>query len=148
MTTIMKAWKNIYAPCHDQLAIHAQSDPEIFLIRQGPTSDQGRSTFRPGRGVGVGGGGWKVRQILPLQNPYPGKSRMSTDTVKTKSRDLVFLNATLTVLLVIRYALFYFYYTTDCYMDRACMSLVVRKPVFGVSDQVRHKLGCATTEDS
>ena len=30
----------------------------------------------------------------------------------------------------------------------ACdLSLVVRKPVFGVSDQVRHKLGCTTTED-
>ena len=27
------------------------------------------------------------------------------------------------------------------------LSLVVRKPVFGVSDQVRHKPGCATTED-
>ena len=27
------------------------------------------------------------------------------------------------------------------------LSLVVRKPVFGVSDQVRHKLGCTTTED-
>ena len=27
------------------------------------------------------------------------------------------------------------------------MSLVVRKPVFGVSDQVRHKPGCTTTED-
>ena len=27
------------------------------------------------------------------------------------------------------------------------MSLVVRKPVFGVSDQVRHKLGCTTTQD-
>ena len=27
------------------------------------------------------------------------------------------------------------------------MSLVVRKPVFGVSDQVRHKLGCTITED-
>ena len=27
------------------------------------------------------------------------------------------------------------------------LSLVARKPVFGVSDQVRHKLGCATTED-
>ena len=27
------------------------------------------------------------------------------------------------------------------------MSLVVRKPVFGVSDQVPHKPGCATTED-
>ena len=26
------------------------------------------------------------------------------------------------------------------------MSLVVRKPVFGVSDQVRHKPGCAVTE--
>ena len=23
----------------------------------------------------------------------------------------------------------------------------MRKPVFGVSDQVRHKLGCAVTED-
>ena len=29
----------------------------------------------------------------------------------------------------------------------ANMSLVVRKPVFGVSDQVRHKLGCTATED-
>ena len=27
------------------------------------------------------------------------------------------------------------------------MSLVVRKPVFGVSDQVPHKPGCAITED-
>ena len=27
------------------------------------------------------------------------------------------------------------------------MSLDVRKPVFGVSDQVRHKPGCAVTED-
>ena len=26
-------------------------------------------------------------------------------------------------------------------------SLVVRKPVFGVSDQVRHKPGCTATED-
>ena len=28
------------------------------------------------------------------------------------------------------------------------MSLVVRKPIFGVSDQVLHKPGCTTTEDS
>ena len=27
------------------------------------------------------------------------------------------------------------------------MSLVMRKPVFGVSDQVRHKPGCTTTKD-
>ena len=27
------------------------------------------------------------------------------------------------------------------------MSLVVRKPVFGVFDQVRHKPGCTATED-
>ena len=27
------------------------------------------------------------------------------------------------------------------------MSLVVRKPVFSVSDQVRHKPGCTATED-
>ena len=27
------------------------------------------------------------------------------------------------------------------------MSRVVRKPVFVISDQVQHKLGCATTED-
>ena len=27
------------------------------------------------------------------------------------------------------------------------MSLIVRKPVFGVFDQVRHKRGCTTTED-
>ena len=27
------------------------------------------------------------------------------------------------------------------------MSLVVRKPVFRVSDQVPHKLGCTATED-
>ena len=27
------------------------------------------------------------------------------------------------------------------------MSLVVRKPVFGVPDQVRHKPGCTATED-
>ena len=29
----------------------------------------------------------------------------------------------------------------------AYLSLVVRKPVFGVSDQVRHKPGCTTTQD-
>ena len=29
----------------------------------------------------------------------------------------------------------------------AYWSLVVRKPVFGVSDQVRHKPGCTATED-
>ena len=28
------------------------------------------------------------------------------------------------------------------------LSLVLRKPVFGVSDQVQHKPGCAATEDS
>ena len=28
------------------------------------------------------------------------------------------------------------------------LSLVVRKPVFGVSDLVRHKPGCTVTEDS
>ena len=27
------------------------------------------------------------------------------------------------------------------------MSLIVRKPVFGISDLVRHKPGCAATED-
>ena len=27
------------------------------------------------------------------------------------------------------------------------MSLVLRKPVFGVSDQVCHKLGCVVTEN-
>ena len=27
------------------------------------------------------------------------------------------------------------------------LSLVVRKPAFGVSDQVRHKLGCTAIED-
>ena len=32
-------------------------------------------------------------------------------------------------------------------LDLDDMSLVVRKPVFGISDQVRHKLGCTTTED-
>ena len=31
------------------------------------------------------------------------------------------------------------------YKDK--MSLVVRKPVFGVSDQVRHKPGCTATKD-
>ena len=33
---------------------------------------------------------------------------------------------------------------TDMNQD---MSLVVRKPVFGVCNQVRHKSGCTTTED-
>ena len=31
--------------------------------------------------------------------------------------------------------------------DKTKMSLVVRKPVFGVSDLVRHKPGCTVTED-
>ena len=31
--------------------------------------------------------------------------------------------------------------------ERNQMSLVMRKPVFGVSDQVGHKQGCTTAED-
>ena len=31
--------------------------------------------------------------------------------------------------------------------DVASMSLVTSKPVFGVSDQVRHNPGCTVTED-
>ena len=34
------------------------------------------------------------------------------------------------------------------YLELDHMSLVVRNPVFGVSDQVPHKPGCTTTEDS
>ena len=37
--------------------------------------------------------------------------------------------------------------TMRVYLDNMIMSRVVRKPVFGVSDQVRHKPGCAVTED-
>ena len=33
-----------------------------------------------------------------------------------------------------------------CYLEND-MSLIVRKPVFGVSDQVRHKPGSKTTEN-
>ena len=33
-------------------------------------------------------------------------------------------------------------------IDNFQMSLVVRKPVFGVSDQAIHKPGCTVTEDS
>ena len=41
-------------------------------------------------------------------------------------------------------------WTTFLVQPRHCcsqMSLVVRKPVFGVSDQVRHKLGSTATQD-
>ena len=34
-----------------------------------------------------------------------------------------------------------------CYRVHVYMSLVVRKPVFGVSDLVQHKTGCTTIED-
>ena len=34
-----------------------------------------------------------------------------------------------------------------CAVNIANMSLVVRKPVFGVSEQVRHKPGCTATEE-
>ena len=34
-----------------------------------------------------------------------------------------------------------------CMTEYLVISLVVRKPVFGVSDQVRHKPGCTATED-
>ena len=40
--------------------------------------------------------------------------------------------------------LWYFGYGNIRYID---MSRIVRKPVFGVSDHVRHKPGCTTTED-
>ena len=36
---------------------------------------------------------------------------------------------------------------TDTNQNRVQMSLVVRKPVFGVSDQVPHKPGSTTTQD-
>ena len=39
---------------------------------------------------------------------------------------------------------------THCYyngMHRDDMGRVIRKPVFGVSDQVMHKPGCTSTED-
>ena len=36
---------------------------------------------------------------------------------------------------------------TKMIADNFIMSHVVRKPVFGVSNQVRHKPGCSTTED-
>ena len=32
-------------------------------------------------------------------------------------------------------------------VETVAMNLVVRKPVLGVSDQVRYKLGCTVTED-
>ena len=41
--------------------------------------------------------------------------------------------------------------THECYLPvlgvHVYMSLVLRKPVFGVSDQVRHKPGCTALED-
>ena len=37
--------------------------------------------------------------------------------------------------------------TYKCLCDEKKMSNVTRKPVFGVSDQVRHKPACNTTED-
>ena len=33
------------------------------------------------------------------------------------------------------------------WMQIRVLSLIVRKPVLGVCDQVRHKPGCTTTED-
>ena len=33
------------------------------------------------------------------------------------------------------------------YIGNLHMSHIMRKPVFGVSDQVRHKLGCTASED-
>ena len=40
------------------------------------------------------------------------------------------------------------YFENSIHVIRAFyMSLVVRKPVFGVSDQVQHKPGCTASED-
>ena len=36
---------------------------------------------------------------------------------------------------------------TVCSLCDLYLSLVVRKPVFGISDLVRHKPGCTATED-
>ena len=38
-------------------------------------------------------------------------------------------------------------YALDQILNQRLMILVVRKPVFGVSDQVRHKPGCTATGD-
>ena len=40
----------------------------------------------------------------------------------------------------------YFVFVVSC-LSQIYLSPVVRKPVFGVSDQVRHKPGCTATED-
>ena len=46
------------------------------------------------------------------------------------------------------FVLIYFHdYAKKKHSMSSQMSLVVRKPVFGVSDQVRHKSGCTATED-
>ena len=36
---------------------------------------------------------------------------------------------------------------SSCYFNDSQLSLVVRKPVFGISDQVGHKPGCTVTQD-
>ena len=41
----------------------------------------------------------------------------------------------------------YHWFYLCCLPSCSYTSLVVRKPVFGVSDQVRHKPGCTTTQD-
>ena len=41
----------------------------------------------------------------------------------------------------------YLYFVCNQQAKKLYLSLVVRKPVFGVSDQVRHKPGCSATED-
>ena len=45
----------------------------------------------------------------------------------------------------------FFYHRGSNFLNQSqvfhSISLVVRKPVFGVSDQIRHKPGCVVTED-
>ena len=88
-------------------------------------------------------------------NSYSGDS---TNEIERKRRSVVAVTQIINIMV-----LFQCYDNTKCYRNNFNMlnmikrrlygaiydqlSLVVRKPVFGVSDQVRHKPGCTATED-
>ena len=67
--------------------------------------------------------------------------------VTTKSGLVLCKTLTLTFVLVVNRKDRENLHTRSSGLKKNHMSLVVRKPVFGVSDEVRHKRGCTATED-
>ena len=87
--------------------------------------------------------GWFVCEVFngkPKAKHYIMTQHTSTQFTKRKRKSLRTKHT--------RYKVLESRTISSLFLNRINLSLVLRKPVFGVSDQVRHKPGCTATEDS